>query len=104
MGLFHTKNQRQRYPFHLRGDSIPLGSRIMAVADVFTAIIEDRPYRAGMGLGRAMDVLDGMVKEGGLCPYVVSILRDNLEGINRVRQEAQLKSQAAYGYVMGQAK
>lgn len=100
----HEKLNGNGYPFHLRGDSIPLGSRIMAVADVFTAITEDRPYRAGMGLGRAMDVLDGMVKEGGLCPYVVSILRDNLEEINRVRQEAQLKSQAAYGYVMGQAK
>lgn len=41
--LHHERLDRQGYPFRSRG--IPLGSRIIAVADLFTAITEDRPYR-----------------------------------------------------------
>ncbi len=33
------------YPRHLRGDEIPLGARIFAVADTLDAITSDRPYR-----------------------------------------------------------
>ena len=32
----------------LEGESIPLGSRIIAVADVYDALISDRPYRKGL--------------------------------------------------------
>lgn len=33
------------YPFGLRGESIPLGARILAVADAFSAMTDERPYR-----------------------------------------------------------
>jgi HD-GYP domain-containing protein (c-di-GMP phosphodiesterase class II) len=36
------------YPDRLAGDAICLGARIFAVADVFDALISDRPYRAGL--------------------------------------------------------
>ncbi|MHB0979174.1 MAG: bifunctional diguanylate cyclase/phosphohydrolase [Thermoleophilia bacterium] len=35
------------YPSHLRGESIPLGARIIAAADAYHAIRSDRPYRSG---------------------------------------------------------
>jgi putative two-component system response regulator len=35
------------YPNGLRGEAIPLGSRIVAVADAFDALTTDRPYRTG---------------------------------------------------------
>jgi HD-GYP domain-containing protein (c-di-GMP phosphodiesterase class II) len=35
------------YPRQLRGDDIPLGSRIFSVADTLDAITSDRPYRKG---------------------------------------------------------
>jgi HD-GYP domain-containing protein (c-di-GMP phosphodiesterase class II) len=34
------------YPRGLRGDEIPIEARILAVADAYTAIVSDRPYRA----------------------------------------------------------
>ena len=34
------------YPRGLAGDQIPLEARILAVADAYTAIVSDRPYRA----------------------------------------------------------
>jgi HD-GYP domain-containing protein (c-di-GMP phosphodiesterase class II) len=51
-----------------------LGSRIIAVADVFTAITEDRPYRKGMTEEAAREVLSSMVADNALCPYVVSLM------------------------------
>lgn len=45
------------YPNGLRGESIPLGARILAVADTFDALTSDRPYRSGMTVDRAILIL-----------------------------------------------
>jgi putative nucleotidyltransferase with HDIG domain len=41
------------YPRGLRGEQIPLGARIFAVADTLDAITSDRPYRKGTSFGAA---------------------------------------------------
>ena len=41
------------YPRGLKGDQIPLGARIFAVADTFDAITSDRPYRAAQSIPAA---------------------------------------------------
>lgn len=33
------------YPEHLKGETIPLGARILAVVDAFTAIMDKRVYK-----------------------------------------------------------
>ena len=85
--------------FHC-SSSIPLGSRIMAVADIFTAITEDRPYRAGMPDHKAAGVLTSMVADNSICSYVVSMLMDNFEMINDIRKMAQQQSSAEYKGLM----
>ncbi len=45
------------YPDGLAGEAIPLGARILAVADTFDALTSDRPYRRGMPLERATSIL-----------------------------------------------
>ena len=45
------------YPEHLKGDEIPLSAKIVAVADAFHALVSDRPYRKGLGLETACDIL-----------------------------------------------
>jgi putative nucleotidyltransferase with HDIG domain len=42
------------YPRGLRGDAIPLGARIFAIADCLDAMTNDRPYRKGMGFTAAL--------------------------------------------------
>jgi len=95
----HEKLNGKGYPFHLQGDNIPLGSRIMAVADIFTAITEDRPYRKGMTLNEAVSVLQTMVKNNSICAYTVSILIDNLKLIDETRKKAQKTTQGIYHYI-----
>jgi cyclic di-GMP phosphodiesterase len=41
------------YPRGLKGDQIPIGARIFAVADTFDAITSDRPYRAAQSISSA---------------------------------------------------
>jgi hypothetical protein len=40
------------YPFKRVAGEINLGARVMAVADIFVALAEDRPYRKGMNIDR----------------------------------------------------
>jgi HD-GYP domain-containing protein (c-di-GMP phosphodiesterase class II) len=41
------------YPRRLRGDAIPLGARIFAIADALDAMISDRPYRSALPIQHA---------------------------------------------------
>jgi len=52
------KNQRYpAYPGLCLGDAIPLGARIVAVADTFDAITSDRPYRAAGTVSEALVII-----------------------------------------------
>ncbi len=50
----HERYDGRGYPHGLAGARIPLGARIVAVADAFCAMTEDRPYRPGMHLDQAV--------------------------------------------------
>ncbi len=49
----HERADGSGYPDGLRGEEIPLGARIIAVADTWDAIVHDRPYRPGVSTAEA---------------------------------------------------
>ncbi len=53
----HEHYDGNGYPRGLAGEQIPLPARIVAVADVFDALLSDRPYRVGWEIGSAVDHL-----------------------------------------------
>ena len=53
----HERLDGKGYPDGLAGEEIPLGARIIAVADTFDAITSDRAYRRASSHKRALDVL-----------------------------------------------
>jgi HD-GYP domain-containing protein (c-di-GMP phosphodiesterase class II) len=87
--LHHEHLSGTGYPFGYGADQLTLGSRVMAVADAFTAMAEDRPYRKGMDAYRAMNILHKCVSRGELDAQVVGTLGDHLDEINSLRQCAQ---------------
>ena len=93
----HEKPNGTGYPFHLNDSSIPLGSKIVAAADVFTAITEDRPYRKSMEETQSRQVLVDAMNEGALCPKVVGVLLDNFAVIKKVFTDAQKAAESDYG-------
>jgi HD-GYP domain-containing protein (c-di-GMP phosphodiesterase class II) len=48
------------YPDGLKGEEIPLGSRIIAVADVWHALLSDRPYRKAYTKEEARKIMQEM--------------------------------------------
>lgn len=53
----HEKWDGTGYPTGLSGEDIPLSARIMAVADVFDALVSKRSYKEGFPIEKAMDVI-----------------------------------------------
>ena len=54
--------QQERYdgsgtPEGLKGQSIPFGSRIIAVADAYSAMTSDRPYRKALPANEAIEIM-----------------------------------------------
>lgn len=50
----HERYDGNGYPSGLRGEDIPLGARILAIADSFEAMISKRPYRRKLSLSQAV--------------------------------------------------
>jgi HD-GYP domain-containing protein (c-di-GMP phosphodiesterase class II) len=84
------------YPFHVGEDDLPLGARLMAVADVFTGITENRPYRRGMTRQEALGVLHGMAAKGELDARLISLLETHYDAIHLALVEAQAQAVREY--------
>ena len=53
----HERYSGHGYPFGLRGHDIPLGARIVAIADAYDAMTNDRPYKRALDHGQAIKEL-----------------------------------------------
>jgi len=54
----HERHDGSGYPDGLRGELIPLGARIVAVADIYDALTSDRPYRGRLPRAEAVRRLE----------------------------------------------
>jgi HD-GYP domain-containing protein (c-di-GMP phosphodiesterase class II) len=50
----HERWDGAGYPDGLKGDQIPLGSRIIFISDAFDAMTSDRPYKRAIGTAAAL--------------------------------------------------
>jgi HD-GYP domain-containing protein (c-di-GMP phosphodiesterase class II) len=84
------------YPFGYNAEQLPLGARIMAVADVFTAITEDRPYRGGMPRAEAVAALRQMAGQREIDGRIVEVLLEHYDEIDAARAESQAAARLDY--------
>jgi HD-GYP domain-containing protein (c-di-GMP phosphodiesterase class II) len=96
----HERLDGSGYPFHLTGQDLSSGARIMAVADTFTAITEDRPYRRGMTSDAALQVLQQMADNSALDPSIVSLLKLHFDEVDSARASAQAAAVKEYEQVL----
>ena len=75
----HERHDGSGYPDGLRGDLIPLGARIVAVADVYDALTSDRPYRPRLARDEAVRRLDaeaGHTLDARLTAFCLQLTED----------------------------
>ncbi|HET6379731.1 MAG TPA: diguanylate cyclase [candidate division Zixibacteria bacterium] len=85
------------YPHGLRGNEIPIGARIVAVADAYHAMIHDRPYKQALSHEAALEELRGNagtqfdpdVVEVFCAIYADGVPPDGLEEVYRLHQRAR---------------
>jgi HD-GYP domain-containing protein (c-di-GMP phosphodiesterase class II) len=95
-GYHHEKLNGKGYPFHFDAEWLDTGARIMAIADIFSAITEERPYRGGMGREQAMAVMWSNVDNGTLDRRIVKLLEDHYEEIDAERERESREAGSRY--------
>lgn len=84
--LHHETLNGTGYPHGLKEDEIPKEVRIITIIDIFDALVaEDRPYKPGMPVERALSILETMAtKEGKLDPELTELFKESRcwEGIS----------------------
>ena len=90
----HEKWDGTGYPSGLKGEEIPLSARIMAVSDVFDALLSTRSYKKPFTFEQAMDI----IKEGSgtsFDPNIVKLFVDNPERVKAIALENEKLIQAS---------
>ena len=87
IALFHhEKWNGTGYPQGLKGDKIPISGRIVAITDVFDALLSKRPYKDPFPLEKSLDI----IKEGKgqhFDPDVVDAFFSKLNKILKIKEE-----------------
>jgi HD-GYP domain-containing protein (c-di-GMP phosphodiesterase class II) len=92
----HERLDGSGYPFHCRAEDLSTCSRIMMVADIFTAIAEDRPYRAGMSGEGIIKILKQFSDRQLLDARIINLLIGNYDEIYSYVAERQAVARGFY--------
>jgi HD-GYP domain-containing protein (c-di-GMP phosphodiesterase class II) len=88
-GAHHEKLDGSGYPNNLHAEALPLEARILAVADMYGALIEDRPYRNGFCAEQALGIMQrdaGGKLDGDCFAALSSVARTILPGAHSLRR------------------
>ncbi len=89
--LHHEKLDGSGYPFGYKDKQIPLYSRIITIADIFDALVLDRPYRPGFNYNKALNILITEAEQNKIDKFLVKIFTnislnpEILENINKIK-------------------
>lgn len=78
------------YPLGRSGDEIPVPGRLMAIADVYDALISQRVYKSSFSHEQAVEIMlkgDGRTDPKHFCPNVLDAFRNIQEKFYRISQE-----------------
>ncbi len=82
----HEKYDGSGYPRGLSGNDIPLAGRIVALADVFDALISRRPYKTAFSIEKTLDIMRGN-NGSHFDPHVFEAFEESLDQLLTVYEE-----------------
>ncbi len=92
----HERFDGSGYPFHCTESELNTGARIMMIADIFTALTEDRPYRKAMSKNETIDIIKRFSDRRLMDPAIADLLFDNFEEISHYVTEQQIIAKDFY--------
>lgn len=91
----HEKNDETGYPYALKGEEISLETNIIAFSDIISALTENRPYRKGMSIDEAMQLINNKIAKT-LDASLFNIIVAHKKEFNEIIQKCQTESIDAY--------
>ena len=73
----HERMDGSGYPEGRKADEIPLGSKILAVADTYSALISGRPYKSALSITESSNILQNLGNT--LDQFLVKIFLEEVE-------------------------
>lgn len=92
----HERLDGSGYPFHIKGPQMSIGSRIIAASDIFTALIEARPYRGGMEQAGMSRIMSQMADNGFIDSDLVSLIFDTYDSLHTYVANTQVAAKQFY--------
>lgn len=80
----HEKLNGKGYPFKLKDSEIPHEARIITIADIYSALLEDRPYRKGVKENKALSYMKKLSKENFIDKDIFETLYENREELSNI--------------------
>ncbi|KAF0197670.1 MAG: metal dependent phosphohydrolase [Bacillota bacterium] len=77
-GNHHERLDGRGYADRLPASALGVEDRLMAICDVYQALTEERPYRQGESPRKALEIIESMVKGGGLCPKATGMVANTV--------------------------
>lgn len=77
----HERWDGNGYPEGLKGEEIPIQARILTIADVYHALISDRPYRAALSREEALKIIEqesGKLFDPQLAKILIELVREGI--------------------------
>lgn len=78
-GNHHETLLGDGYPFQHEHTELTIEARIIAVADIFQALAQERPYRRALSANEIIEILQGMATEGRIDNDLVNLVTNNLD-------------------------
>ena len=82
----HEKWNGKGYPLGLNGEEIPLSARVMAVADVFDALVSRRSYKEPFPIEKAIDIIRNEAGEH----FDANVVKAFLDAEDEIRRVAKM--------------
>lgn len=90
IGQHHERIDGSGYPEGLEGDNILIQSRILAIADIYDAITQERHYKPATPQSRALKILAAEAEEGKLDRDLVFLFINNISEIEKGAESIDL--------------
>ena len=92
----HERLDGTGYPFHVTSKELSVKSRIMAVADIFTALAEERPYRKPLSEQEVLSIIMTYGQKNWLDKSIVEVLKKNYGEIVDITRKKQAVTKDYY--------